>query len=176
MMKGTGVALVFLISASAIASVNAENLNTLSLGYASNDFLTSSGVNIKYLYENTAFPLGWMGSFTTTWKKRDAPAYEPDRFNYYSLTTGPVIALPGDLVKLYAQGGISTARLSYRQVDYKSDSYGLTWGIGAQIAVTKNVVFDAGFEQSSLGVRKRYNKNDQHTRMNIWTAGIGYRF
>jgi len=167
-----------ILSLAALLAVNtsakAESNHTFSAGYASNDFLNSKGFNTKYIYDNSDLPVGWAGSFTSTWNEQDM-GFSKMKFNYYSLTTGPALRV-ADFVTLYALAGASKGQLSYSHSDAKSDTYGFTWGLGVQVDLIQNLVLDAGYERSSLAPRKSYDRDDKRTQMNVWTVGVGYRF
>ncbi|MCU5772029.1 outer membrane beta-barrel protein [Erwiniaceae bacterium BAC15a-03b] len=158
-------------------SVKAESNHTFSAGYVQSNFLESKGVNAKYLYSNSEFPIGWAGSFTTTSKDYDLGMGAKNNYSYYSVTTGPTVTL-ADLVTLYALVGVSRGGVKYTWGDYtaKQRLYGFSGGVGAQLHLAKHFVIDAGYERGSLAQKKGYDAKDERIDLNMWTVGLGYSF
>ncbi|MBP2170130.1 opacity protein-like surface antigen [Erwinia toletana] len=176
-MRKTSLILPLVALMAFTTAAKAESNHTFSAGYVQSDFLKSKGINAKYLYSNSEFPIGWAASFTTTNKDQDLGFGAKNDYSYYSLTTGPTVTV-ADLVTLYALVGVSRGGVKYTWGDFtaKEKLYGFSGGVGAQLHLAKNFVIDAGYERGSLAQKKGYDAKEERVDLNMWTVGLGYRF
>ncbi|CAK9884530.1 MAG: Outer membrane protein X [Candidatus Erwinia impunctatus] len=156
----------------AVSAGSAVAQSTITGGYAQSDMRgvanKANGLNLKYRYEESDNPLGWIGSFTYTEKNREESG-DYIKGQYYGFTGGPAYRL-NDWASLYGVVGIGYGKYQSNTTANrdKSDSsdVGFSYGAGMQFNPMQNIALDVGYEQSRI----------RSVDVGTWIAGVGYSF
>lgn len=160
------------------SAAHAEYYHTVTAGYAKSNLnidtqgVHPKGFNIKYHFEDTENPIGFISSFSYT-------KGEEDYFNnlvkqkiyYYSLLVGPSYTFK-DTVRVYAMGGVSRtgARYSAPGIYEHERRTDFAYGAGLQFIISKSFVLDAGYEHT------RYGDSVGKVEVDNYTFGVGWQF
>lgn len=167
---------------------HADN-HSISLGYAESmvkHFEHIKGVNAQYRYEWDS-PLSVVGTVTyMSGSDVQRYFYADDDYavtakndidaKYYSLLVGPAYRI-NELFSFYALVGVSHVKVkqdakfsdgSQAHADDKSTNF--TYGAGMIVNPVENFVVTVGYEGNKLNVA------DEHSSINGFNIGVGYRF